>query len=108
MIGLITPTFKPHFKFIKKYLDSYDKFVVDKNKIEIIFTIDKEESNDLKIILKHYKNLKYKIVYFEDLLFKKFVTEMHEKKYIFNKDSMPDFILAELKNDAGMIGTTLI
>ena len=28
--AIITPTFKPHFKFVDKYLESYNRFVKDK------------------------------------------------------------------------------
>ena len=46
-------------------------------------------------------------VYFKDLFYEKLVSEMNSKRYTFNKDSVPKILLAELKNDAGMIGSIL-
>lgn len=46
--ALITPTFEHHFKFIQKYLESYQKFVLDKENVKLFFTISKGEANDLK------------------------------------------------------------
>ena len=43
-------------------------------------------------------------VFFKDIFYDKLVTRMNTKKYVFNKDSLPKIVLAELKNDAGMIG----
>ena len=51
---IITPTYKPHFKYIKKYLQSFDKFVVDKDKIVIVFTVDTDEINDLKQLIEPF------------------------------------------------------
>lgn len=47
-------------------------------------------------------------VYYEDILYKELVTKMKERKYAFNKDSLPKIELAKLQNDAGIIGATLI
>jgi len=47
-------------------------------------------------------------VYFKEVIFDKFVEEMNSRKYFFNENAMPDLVLAELKNDAGIIGATLI
>lgn len=47
-------------------------------------------------------------VYFKDILYEKLVSQMDEKRYVFNKQSIPKIVLADLKNDAGMIGATLI
>ena len=46
-------------------------------------------------------------VFFKDLLYNKLVKEMEERKYVFNKDSLPKILLADLKNDAGIIGAVL-
>lgn len=46
-------------------------------------------------------------VYFKDIFYNKLVKEMEERKYVFNKDSKTDIVLAELGNDAGMIGAVL-
>ena len=46
-------------------------------------------------------------VFFKDLFYEKLIAEMQKRKYIFNKESVPEIVLAELKNDAGMIGAVL-
>lgn len=46
-------------------------------------------------------------VFFKDLLYNKLVKEMEERKYVFNKESLPKILLADLKNDAGIIGAVL-
>lgn len=66
--AIITPTFKPHFKYIKKYLKSFDNFVLDKDNVEIIFTISRNEEDDFKEIIKKYPNINSRINLFEDLL----------------------------------------
>lgn len=47
-------------------------------------------------------------VYFEDILYEGLVQKYYEKRYVFNKQDMPDLKLASLGNDAGIIGATLI
>jgi len=83
--AIITPTFQPHFKYIDKYLESYNKFVSDKSEIEIIFTISKDENKAFQKILTKYKDVTYKVVYFEDLLKK------------FNIPDSPDELLNKYK-----------
>ena len=67
--AVITPTFKPHFKFVEKYLESYKKFVTDKEDVTLIFTISKNEAKDFKKITDQYcENVKFETLYFEDIL----------------------------------------
>lgn len=67
--AIITPTFKPHFKYVKKYLESYKKFVTDKEDVILIFTISKNEAKDFKKITDQYcENVKFETLYFEDIL----------------------------------------
>lgn len=47
-------------------------------------------------------------VYFEDILYEGLVQKYYEKRYVFNKQNMPDLKLASLGNDAGIIGAALI
>lgn len=47
-------------------------------------------------------------VYFKDILYDKLIEEMQKKKYVFNKNSLPEIRLAELGNNAGIIGSTLL
>lgn len=46
-------------------------------------------------------------VFFKDVLYQKLIYEMNKRKYIFNKNSMPEIVLANLKNDAGIIGAAM-
>ena len=46
-------------------------------------------------------------VFFKDIFYKKLVNEMNKRRYVFNKESIPEIVLAELKNDAGMLGAIL-
>ncbi len=46
-------------------------------------------------------------VYFKDIFYNKLNEEMNERKYVFNKESLPKIVLATLKNDAGIIGSIL-
>lgn len=43
-------------------------------------------------------------VYFKDILFDRLVTIFEERRYVFNKETLPVLTLATLGNDAGMIG----
>lgn len=47
-------------------------------------------------------------VYFEEILYRKLICEMEKRRYVFNKGEIPEIELAELGNDAGIIGATLI
>ena len=66
--AIITPTFKGHFKYIKRYLESFKKYVTDPNEVTIIFTISKDEEKLFKNIIKPYKELPIQVLYFEELL----------------------------------------
>lgn len=77
--GIITPTFKDHFCYVEKYLESFDKFVVDKENVKIVFTISKSELKEFNEIVKKYKKINYEILLFEDLLKKYGVNYSSEK-----------------------------
>ena len=47
-------------------------------------------------------------VYFEDILYQGLVEKYYQKRYVFNKNDMPDLKLAILGNDAGIIGASLV
>lgn len=67
--AIITPTYKGHFKFIEKYLESFDKYVEDKSEVTLIFTISEDEVKRFDKIISPYKNKFNIVVYqFEDLL----------------------------------------
>ncbi len=46
-------------------------------------------------------------VFFKDIFYERLTQEMNSRKYVFNKEKMPKILLAELGNDAGMIGAVL-
>ena len=46
-------------------------------------------------------------VFFKDIFYTKLVSEIDKRRYAFNKESIPEVVLAELKNDAGMLGAIL-
>lgn len=66
--AIITPTYKNHFQFIPKYLESFDKFVEDKKEIPIFFTISQTENKEFQKIIKNYKeDLNIHVLFIEDL-----------------------------------------
>lgn len=66
--AIITPTFKGHFEYIKKYLKSFDKYLLDKN-FPLCFIIAQSEKKDFETIIAPYKKSLNIIVYFlEDIL----------------------------------------
>ena len=46
-------------------------------------------------------------VYFKNIFFDRLVNEMNKQRYYFNKDRDIKLVLAELKNDAGLLGAVL-
>lgn len=47
------------------------------------------------------------IVYYEDLFLEKLKDNIRKKEYLYNDEFMPKIMMAKLKNDAGMIGSTI-
>ena len=45
--------------------------------------------------------------YYKDILYNRLLHKMYKKEYVFNKTDIPDILLAELGNDAGIIGATI-
>ena len=46
-------------------------------------------------------------VHYKDILFDKLAKEFYSRKYVFNKDNLPELRLATLGNDAGIIGAVI-
>lgn len=66
--AIITPTFKGHFEYIKKYLKSFEKYLLDKN-FPLCFIIAQSEKKDFEILIAPYKKSLNIVVYFlEDVL----------------------------------------
>ena len=67
--AIITPTFEQHFKYVKKYLESYKKYVTDKEDITLLFTISRCEAESFKRITDEYCDcIKFQTYLFEDIL----------------------------------------
>lgn len=47
-------------------------------------------------------------VFFEEILYKPLIEKFYKEKYVFNKEQLPEIKLANLGNDAGIIGATLL
>lgn len=65
---IITPTYIDHFHFIKTYLRSFDKYVIDKLNTKQYFVINKNEDNEFRKVIAGYDDIKIEVLYFEDLL----------------------------------------
>ncbi len=65
--AIITPTFSGHFNFIQKYLESFDKYLIDKD-FPLCFIINKNEEKEFILLTKQYKNLNIKIYFLDDIL----------------------------------------
>ena len=66
--AVITPTYKNHFPFVQRYLQSFVKYVADKDKISLYFIISKNEKNDFDAIIRPYKNkCNINVLFCEDL-----------------------------------------
>lgn len=80
MYTIITPTYKGHFCYIKKYLDSFCRYTIDKNKYKIVFTISLSEKEEfLSIVNKYRKDLIISVLYFEDLLAENHIKQTPEE-----------------------------
>ena len=89
---------------IKRNKDSYEiKNLIDEYIDNLIIGL----SNVIDIFEPEAISFGGSFVYFKDLFYEKLVTEMQKRKSTFNKDDVPKIVLAELKNDAGMIGAIL-
>ena len=66
---IITPTFLGHFPCIELYLKSFNKYVVDKNKVPIFFTIEAVNKEEFFSLIKPYqKDMDIRVIIFDDIL----------------------------------------
>lgn len=66
--AIVTPTFRPHFKYVKKLLESQKKYVLDKNNLKHVFVVSRNEYEEFKEIVKNYSTqFEVKILFTEDL-----------------------------------------
>lgn len=92
------------------------KVIITKEKIIKVREVVEQYINDLLIGLSNVIDIFEpeaicfggSFVYFKNIFYERLVNEMKNKRYSFNKDNIPEIILAELGNDAGMIGATEI
>lgn len=67
--GIITPTYRNHFMFIPAYLDSFCRYVTDKEKVPIYFLVSGDEYYDFcNLIRPHAEGLRVHVLTFEALL----------------------------------------
>ena len=66
--AIITPTFKEHFNYIKKYIDSFEACVLDSEDIPLVFIVSDSEINELEKIIRSKRISNYKIISFDKLL----------------------------------------
>ena len=109
-------------ELIKKL--NLNKKILAKDLLEILKS--KEQNAEVQKIIKEYINnlivglsniidifepeaisLGGSFVYFENILYNELVKNYNERKYVFNKEKLPELKLATLGNDAGIIGATL-
>ena len=77
--AIITPTFSGHFCFIEKYLESFDRYLQDKE-FAIYFVINKSEKGDLfRIIKKYTEKLNINVVFLEDIFHRYNIEESPEE-----------------------------
>lgn len=64
-------------------------------------------SNIIDIFEPEIISLGGSFVFFKDIFYQKLIEEMEKRRYFLNKESVPKIVLANLKNDAGVIGAAL-
>lgn len=70
--AIITPTFKPHFKFVDKYLESAKKYVSDPENVTFYLTVSESDVAELSsLVSKYSQNLNVEILCFDKII-KKF------------------------------------
>ena len=82
--AIITPTYSGHFKYLKKYLKSFDKYLQDRD-FPLYFIVNQSEADGINRLLHPYTHkLNIHLVYTEDIFARFKITETPEealKKY---------------------------
>lgn len=69
--AIITPTFKPHFKYIKKYLESAKLYISDPENVTFFLTVSESDIAELSLLVTPYKDiLNIEILSFDSMLAK--------------------------------------
>lgn len=66
--AIVTPTYVKHFVFIKAYLSSFRKYVVDKENIKLYFIISRSEREIFEKEIVSYEALNITVLIFEEIL----------------------------------------
>lgn len=67
--GIVTPTYRGHFLFIPAYLNSFRKYVTDKEKTPIFFTVNSDEYFEFCNLIEPYiEGLRIHVLIFDTLL----------------------------------------
>lgn len=65
--AIITPTFSGHFGYIKNYLKSFDRYLIDRD-FPIFFIINKNENSIFSPIIQKYRNrLNLNVIFLDDI-----------------------------------------
>lgn len=104
--GLIDTDGKKIKEYIKQNKDNENlKFIIDKYINDLAIGI----INLINIFEPEAISLGGSFAYYEDILLNKLEKRIIEKKELFNRElDLPKFVVAELKNDAGIIGAAMI
>jgi hypothetical protein len=67
--AIITPTYRPHFKYVSKYLESYTRYVTS-GSVPIYFVISRDEAAEFELIITSYRScdVDINVLFFEDIL----------------------------------------
>ena len=93
--------------------------------VEIVEILKQKQGNTEKVLEEYINNLAIgianlinifepqgialggSIVFYKELILEKLIDKLQKEPYVFNKNAMPEILMAELNNDAGMIGSTI-
>jgi hypothetical protein len=68
-MDLVIPSHRPHYDFNVNFLNSFDKFCLDKANVKINIIVNKEDNHYFNNILKLFPSLNIKIITLTDLIF---------------------------------------
>lgn len=97
---------------LTQYNENVDSENTQNNKLKLLINdyIDNliiGLSNVIDIFEPEAISLGGSFVFFEEVFYHRLINEMNKRKYVFNKNSLPEIVLANLKNDAGIIGAVI-
>lgn len=91
-------------QFVRENLDDIKiKYILEEYINDLVIGI----SNIINIFEPECISLGGGFVYYTDILYDKLIDSLNKKEFIFNKELLPEIILAKLGNDAGIIGASI-